>query len=182
MSANPPDLRRKPVPRLIPQPAPDPTEPEDPLTPGHPLIANFDLEGTILSALLCDHEDGRVWRLLAPSLRAEHFCAHANQRVYEAIAALRGGDPSKPAGAVFVAQYMREHGTLFVGGAAYIAETLALCQLACARPELLVGELVELWRRRELLAAMQRAAIELRGGMGFAEAVKGLREVVRTVR
>lgn len=143
--------------------------------------ADLDIEGSVLSALLMDDEAGSRFAKVAAVLEAKHFYSTANQRVFEAIEQLR--NEGKPADPVLVAGYMRQHGTLTQsGGAVYIAETLALCQPACARPELLALELVELWRRRETIAACARVVIKLRGGGGHQEAYSELREHFRGVK
>jgi replicative DNA helicase len=169
-------LRRLPV--ATPTHAVDPVA--DAFELGQVPPSDLDIEGAILSSLLMD-DDGSRWARVAPLLRAEHFYGTANQRVFEAIEQLR--NEGKPADPVLVAGYMRQHGTLTQsGGAAYIAETLALTQPACARPELFALELVELWKRRQLVAACTRVVIKLRGGGGHQDAYTELREHFRSCK
>lgn len=140
---------------------------------------DLDLEGSILAALLCDDGAGTHWRALAPMLRGEHFYADANRLVYEAIAALRGA--GKPADPVSVCALMRKADKLrLVGGAVYVAETLALAQPAVAHPQVFAAEVIELWRLRQLVDCMARLTVLVRAGELSSDGVRGeLRELFR---
>lgn len=156
-----------------------PAEPE--ADPPLRLMADLDSEGSVLGSLLNDH-DGANWAAVSPLLRPEMFFAHANQRVYEAIAALH--DAKKPTDAVSVAGVMRKRNTLHnSGGTAYVATILGLTQPTTAHPQVFAAEVAELWRQRALVACMERvAALMLTGELSHDAARLELREHFRSCK
>lgn len=138
-------------------------------------ISDLDSEGIVLSCALNDFPEGCLPKLLA-SLRAEHFYATANQRVWEAVEAL--ALDSKPVDPSSVARVMRARGTLqLAGGVPYLADVLACCQPSVVNWQTHADAVRELWRQRTLCEEMRRIEIRLRHGEMDHEGAKlALRE------
>jgi replicative DNA helicase len=145
-------------------------------------LNDLDLEGAILSALLCDDPAGTAWQSVAPMLRGEHFWADANRLIFEAIEQLRR--EARRADPVSVVALLRKRDKLrAAGGAQYIAETLALTQPAVAHPQVFAAEIVELWRQRRLCDVMNRCAVLMRAGELTSEGARAeLRELFKGFR
>jgi replicative DNA helicase len=151
----PADTKRKAI--ALQRHAVDPTDEPDPFIGGQVGINVLDSEGVFLSHCLMHPEQAGA---LVSMLRPEHFYATANQRVFEAYAALWAEQPD----VVTVVNWMRAHGTLAqVGGTPYLS-TLVDCTPATVNPALHAEQIREAWRQRELMACLARVAIRLRGG------------------
>ena len=137
------------------------------LTPSEGRIPPSDLEaeGAVLSAVLLSED---AFADASEVLRAEHFYADANRRVYEAVVDLQ--ESGRPVDVVTVAGWLRDRERLGqVGGTPYLA------LLTDATPAVAhVGDhartVREKWRLRQLIGMCQTFAAE---GYALADDVQG---------
>ncbi len=125
-----------------------------------PPPADLDAEGAVLSYAF-------LHGLSAfPKLAPKHFYADCNRLIFAAMQAL--AEDEKPIDVLSVAHHLRargdEHGTNLsrVGGAPYLA-ALSDCVPASAEPHARAhaARVVELWKRRVLIAAFEEATAKL---------------------
>jgi replicative DNA helicase len=125
--------------------------------PGRVPPSDLDAEAVVISAVLCDPDR---FGDLSMVVRADHFYADANRRIWEAMVGLAaiGRQPDAPA----VLGWLRDHGRLEqVGGAEYLA--MFAGAPAVARPVEHARRVVAKWRLRALIRTCQDLAAEAYG-------------------
>src|SRR5262245_12617306 len=117
--------------------------------------SDLDGEAAVLSATLLDADAfDRVQELL----KAEHFYADANRRIFEAILELKA--ESKPVDIVSVAAWLRDRNRLAqIGGTPYLAQ-LSDATPAVAHVDAHARIIREKWRLRQLIATCQATVAE----------------------
>jgi DnaB-like helicase N terminal domain/AAA domain len=134
---------------------------------------DLDAEAAVLSAILLSRE---AFEAVQAILRAEHFYSDANGHIYEAAQHLAAA--GSPIDIVSVASWLRDRERLArIGGPTYLAQ-LADATPAVAHVAAHAKLVVDKWHRRQLIAALQRAAAEGYGDIGpdvgaWAEATLG---------
>ena len=116
---------------------------------------DLDAEAAVLSAALLD---GDAFDRVQEILKADHFYADANRRIYEAIVDLKSN--SKPVDVVSVAAWLRDRNRLAqIGGTPYLAQ-LSDATPAVAHIEAHARLIREKWRLRQLINTCQRYTAE----------------------
>jgi replicative DNA helicase len=123
--------------------------------PGRVPPNDLDAEAAVLSAILLDTS---AFDQVQDTLRAEHFYADANKRVFEAVLELQ--NVGRPVDVVSVAGYLRDRNRLEqIGGTPYLAQ-LVDATPAVAHVAAHAQAVREKWRVRQLIATCQRFAAE----------------------
>ncbi|HLV65798.1 MAG TPA: replicative DNA helicase [Polyangiaceae bacterium] len=123
--------------------------------PGRVPPNDLDAEAAVLSSILLEPA---AFDQVQEFLRAEHFYADANRRIFEAIIELSSA--GRPVDVVSVAGYLRDRGRLEqIGGTPYLAQ-LADATPAIAHVTAHAQAVREKWRLRQLIATCQRFAAE----------------------
>ena len=123
--------------------------------PGRVPPNDLDAEAAVLSAILLE---ASAFDEVQDVLKADHFYADANRRVYEAVLDLQ--NIGRPVDVVSVAGYLRDRGRLEqIGGTPYLAQ-LVDATPAVAHIGAHARVVREKWRLRQLIATCQRFTAE----------------------
>ena len=123
--------------------------------PGRVPPSDLDAEAAVLSAVLLEPAS---FDQVQEFLKADHFYADANRRVFEAVVEL--STAGRPIDVVSVAGFLRDRGRLDqIGGTAYLAQ-LADATPAVAHVVAHAQVIREKWRVRQLISICQRFAAE----------------------
>lgn len=122
---------------------------------------DLDAEAAVLAAILLERD---ALDKVLEILRAEHFYAEANRRIYEVAVEL--SSQGTPIDIVSVAGMLRDRERLAqVGGSAYLAQLVDAVP-SVAHIETYAQMVHEKWRVRSLIATCQRVAAEGYGDVG----------------
>ena len=123
--------------------------------PGRVPPNDLDAEAAVLSAILLE---ASAFDEVQDVLKADHFYADANRRVFEAVLELQ--NIGRPVDVVSVAGYLRDRGRLEqIGGTPYLAQ-LVDATPAVAHIGAHARVVREKWRLRQLIATCQRFTAE----------------------
>lgn len=138
---------------------------EAPVAVGRPPPQDLDAEAYCLESCM-NSEDRRAQVLEV--LKPDHFYSESNARIYEAVVVL--SEDGAHVNMLSVQQWLRDRGRLVqVGGEAYVHQIGMKTKAEYAiRPQ--AERVLELWRRRQMIATCQRIAAEGYGDVGDPKA------------